>query len=254
MDVGIGRRLLSYIIDNVCAIFCSIFLALSMIFLALMTHVMVFPDISLDFYSEKEYMVKIINKYTTNNYENPHRTIITTSESDEIICILLYLTDEEDIKKANAENTYYMKDKGITVERINLAREVGKYLVRDIILFGIIIILASLIGFILYYDVFGYFSKKQTIGRRIMSIALVDNSGKNVKAAQLFFRDFIGFYLTRPLNLLFGITTIINLILFVNHKKTFGDIISNTKMIKCYKPIKKLEARNSPYSCLYEND
>lgn len=108
-------------------------------------------------------MVKIINKYTTNNYENPHRTIITTSESDEIICILLYLTDEEDIKKVNAENTYYMKDKGITVERINLAREVGKYLVRDIILFGIIIILASIIGFILYYDVFGYFSKKQTI-------------------------------------------------------------------------------------------
>lgn len=254
MDVGIGRRLLSYIIDNICAICCSIFLSLSMILISLMMHVMVFPDISLDFYSEKEYMVDIINEYTTNTYENPHRTIITTSESDEFICILLYLTDEEDIKKANLKNAYYMEIKGITVERINLARDVGKYLVRDIILFGFIIILASTLGFVLYYDVFGYFSKKQTIGRRIMNIALVDDSGRNVKAAQLFFRNFIGFYLVRPLNLLFGITTFINFILFVNHKKTFGDIISNTKMIKCYKPIKKLEARNSPYSCLYEND
>lgn len=58
MDVGIGRRLLSYIIDNVCAIFCSTFLALSMIFIALMTHVMVFPDISLDFYSERNIWLK----------------------------------------------------------------------------------------------------------------------------------------------------------------------------------------------------
>ena len=54
-----------------------------------------------------------------------------------------------------------MKDKGITVERINLAREVGKYLVRDIILFGIIIILASIIGFILYYDVLDIFLRNK---------------------------------------------------------------------------------------------
>lgn len=114
-------------------------------------------------------------------------TLISTS--------LVYITFinpryDEYIEASNAYNNlvqeYYNKDidaKELTTESRNLSYEINSN--------GYVYTIGNIIIIFLYYGVFVYFTKGQTLGKKIMGIKIVSNKEKELKIYNYFIRAFI---------------------------------------------------------------
>ncbi len=108
---------------------------------------------------------------------------------------LVYLTFinpryDQYIETSNAYNeilqSYYDGDvdaNELITETQNLSYELNKN--------GYVYTIGTIIIIFLYYGVFAYFTKGQTLGKKIMGIKIVSNKGKNLKLYNYFIRAFI---------------------------------------------------------------
>lgn len=93
-------------------------------------------------------------------------------------------------------------------------------------------LIVSIILFISYYDILGYYWSKQTVGRMLLKIKVVNYDGTDSKASTLVLRDFVGFELINLLNICCFIPLIINIVLICGKDHaSIGDKLSYTQMI-----------------------
>lgn len=103
---------------------------------------------------------------------------------------------------------------------------------------------------VIYYNVIGYYWSKQTVGRYIMKIKVVDRSFNRASFSRSLLRDFIGFGVLNVLNAILMLAPLIinAVLLFGKDGLTIGDRISKTVMIRLDEPEeeKKVEENDSP--------
>lgn len=97
-------------------------------------------------------------------------------------------------------------------------------------------LIIGIVLFSAYYCVLGYFWSKQTVGRMLLKIRVVDYDDEKPTLGALFLRDLVGWYLIS--SLCCGIPVIINIFMICGQSgQSIGDQISRTKMIDDSKKI-----------------
>ena len=111
--------------------------------------------------------------------------------------------------------------------------EYNKAYTRYIANFMIISALSFLVVFVLYFDVLGYYYKKQTFGRQICKIKVVKTDGSKPSFYILIVRDVIGFALFNLLNICMFVPLIINTLNMMGKDQTsLADNMTKTMVVK----------------------
>ena len=86
--------------------------------------------------------------------------------------------------------------------------------------------------FIIYYPIIGALWRRQTIGRFIAGIKVIDSTGYSPTFSKLIVRDVIGFYLFNLLNFCCFVPLIVNIVLLAGAERcSVGDKMSNTIVV-----------------------
>jgi len=95
--------------------------------------------------------------------------------------------------------------------------------------------LSTLIGFIVFTILHGYFLKKsgQTIGKKMLGIKIVDMNGNQLSLSALIFKRYFPINLINAIPVIGGILALINLLfIFSKSKRCVHDRIAGTQVIK----------------------
>lgn len=182
--------------------------------------------------------------------------LVTADVTDEQVALYVYyLVDDENVKNTCARYNSDFSNKVInSVEDCrNYASASMKYTLTS----SIISFLSYLIIIVLYYDVLGYYWSKQTVGRMIMKIKVVNLESESPTMGMLVLRDLVGFGLYNILNICCFIALIINIIFISKDRISVGDRLSSTRMVRYDEAAlnQENEKEYSPYtnSNFYEN-
>ncbi len=96
---------------------------------------------------------------------------------------------------------------------------------------GIIILIITSIVFI-YMVILPYFWDKQTVGRLILKVKVVNEDETKPSFLTYLIREVVGGVLINLLNVFFFVIAIINIVFISKKNYTIGDMISKTKLIR----------------------
>lgn len=176
----------------------------------------------------KPVLIEIVNdKLKTNNINS---ITISADSMDEEIAVYVNLVTDSDVK-----NKCSSLDDDLARRVINSVSDAKAYAsetTRYSLVSTILSYISYLIVIILYYDVLGYYWSKQTVGRMLMKIKLVNMDGDSPSMGALIVRDVVGFGLYNLLNVCCFIALIINAIYIIKSHISVGDRLSSTRMVR----------------------
>jgi uncharacterized RDD family membrane protein YckC len=109
---------------------------------------------------------------------------------------------------------------------------------------GIIILIITGLVFI-YMVVLPYFWDKQTLGRLLLKVKVVNEDDTKPSFLTYLVREVIGGVLINLLNVFFFVIAIINIVFISKKNYTIGDMISKTKLIRYDEEGQKIKERNA---------
>lgn len=114
----------------------------------------------------------------------------------------------------------------------------------------LIAFLGSLLAvFIIYFDILGYLWRRQTIGRWLTGIKVINLDGISPSILRLFLRDVLGFFLFNILNIFFMAPLILNIVLLSSENRmSVGDSLAKVIVVNCDSAGNPIAANDIKYS------